>query len=352
MTQSASVTKLSFVRGIGQRLQQSGVIKFASCDDLRYACDKVASVMQTEPVEITGNGTFDFFAPSDAEVTKVAQTLISVSDAVAAQGKTASYPASITLDTPEAAYGDLIRKLASSHMVGDPGNGENNMAAAAAVSNEGAQEAKNRPDGYANVGQGNTNFSEEQASRIGTERPHPDQDVSNGAATNSIVQATKAGSIASILSKLGMPMPEGGPAAAPMAPASTGGPTGATITGSDPNQQNAPENSTSSETIMDNMERPEGYANVGQGATNMRENAEAHIGTEQPHPKQPTDAEGAATNSVIEATKGASLRIIADELMPSLPSHMSAEEKIAAVRYCASLTPALRPHYIRELVGG
>lgn len=327
----ASVTKLSYVRGIGEFLQRNGATQFASPDDLRYMCDKVASdLMATEPYAIQRDGTIHANPLSAQEVQKIAGTLIKASEILKSEGKTASDGTVASLNTPEAAYGDLLRKVAANATLG-MSEQKNDLANAAATTTEGAQEAKKRPEGYAVVGQGNANFSESADKRIGAEQPHPLQEGSAGGGTNSIIAATKSGSIAEALQKLSMPM-------------------GTTITGTDPSQQNKMEESPVGETMMEAQRRPEGYAVVGQGNANIKEPTDARIGTEQPHPDQPSDAEGVSTNSIIEATKAAEVQHVASILMPHLPATMSAEEKIATVQHCATLPLVLRSVYAREVL--
>jgi hypothetical protein len=326
-----SVTKLSYARGIGEFLQRNGAVQFASPDDLRYACDKVAGeLMTTEPFVVRRDGSVHTNQLPADEVQKIAGTLVKMSEYLRSQGKTAADPSAVSLATPAAAYGDLLEKVAAAATVG-MSTQKNDLSSAAAATNEAKQEAQKRPDGYALVGQGNTNFSESSDKRVGQEEPHPGQDVSEGMSSNSIVQATKAGSIKEVLQKLSAPM-------------------GATITGTDPSQQNKMEESPAGETMMEAQERPEGYALVGQGNANIKEPADAQVGTEQPHPKQPSDAEGVSTNSVVEATKSAEAGYIAEILIPHLPTNMSPEAKIATVQHCAGLPPALREHYVREVL--
>jgi hypothetical protein len=295
-----SVTKLSYARGIGEFLQRNGAVQFASPDDLRYACDKVAGeLMTTEPFVVRRDGSVHTNQLPADEVQKIAGTLVKMSEYLRSQGKTAADPSAVSLATPAAAYGDLLEKVAAAATVG-MSTQKNDLSSAAAATNEAKQEAQKRPDGYALVGQGNTNFSESSDKRVGQEEPHPGQDVSEGMSSNSIVQKM--------------------------------------------------EESPAGETMMEAQERPEGYALVGQGNANIKEPADAQVGTEQPHPKQPSDAEGVSTNSVVEATKSAEAGYIAEILIPHLPTNMSPEAKIATVQHCAGLPPALREHYVREVL--
>ena len=85
-------------------------------------------------------------------------------------------------------------------------------------------------------------------------------------------------------------------------------PTGSTITGTRPEQQNAPENATTGEAKLDQMNRPGGdqYANVGEdGVGTQQASGEGAVASEKEHPGTMGPAEG-GTNSAVEAVKGAS----------------------------------------------
>lgn len=59
------------------------------------------------------------------------------------------------------------------------------------VNSEAKMEQQRRPEGYANVGQGNANINETQAANVGEETQHPDQPEHGGSASNSVTQASK-----------------------------------------------------------------------------------------------------------------------------------------------------------------
>ncbi len=331
----SNITKSAYVRGIGQYLQERGAVKFADEEMLRYACDKVASeFLATEPIKLAADGQAYQYDPTFDEVTAVAETLVKMSQYLESQGKTAADASSVRFSTPESAYGDLIRKVAASALIDSGGTPPNTLSDAAASDNIAAIENKRRPQGYANVAPGGANFSEDAASRIGKEQKQVDLDtVANPSTTNSVIKATKAGSVLESLRKLSNTM-------------------GALVTEDDPAQQNKLELSTDNVAQMEAAQRPEGYANVGAGNANIGEVEAARVGVEQPHPKQPVGVEGAATNSVIEATKAAEVQNLANILMPLLPTTMSPEEKIATVQRTAEIQPALREHYVREVLAG
>lgn len=336
-----SPTKRSFARGIGQALQQMGQTKFASTEELRLASDKCAELILTEPIQQDGEGQLFQFTPTPEEMAKTAQQLIGMSDYVAKQGyKVASDPASISLDSPQERFGDLIveaqRKLAAEGgaTVGMTGEREKNQDAnTSAATVEGKQEIGKRPKNYANVGQGNTNFSEPAANRVGQEQPHPGQEGNvDGASSNSVVDATKTSGIRDILSKIAMG-------------------TGSAVTSSDPNLQNTQVNSPQAETVQDQQLRPEEtYANVGQGNANINEPPPVHVGVEVNHPLVETGVQGAGSNSVTEASKAAAyMQDVASKLMPILPATMGSAEKIACVETFCDTNPALKEAYLRDV---
>jgi len=90
----------------------------------------------------------------------------------------------------KAALREEIRKIAGSLIQG--GDKGNTFAQAAKVTEIGALDQKQRPEGYAQVSPGGANFSEPQAARIGLEKKPdvlPGRTVSG---TNSVIDASKA----------------------------------------------------------------------------------------------------------------------------------------------------------------
>lgn len=89
---------------------------------------------------------------------------------------------------------------------------------------------------------------------------------------------------------------------------------------------------------LDLKNRPTGAYHVGQGKTNIGEDAAARIGKEQKHPMAPANTP-AGSNSVIQASKlseeDAFLFLFdkcAEDVLSSLPPSFSDEEKVAAVK--------------------
>ena len=88
-----------------------------------------------------------------------------------------------------AALSEVVQKFAGSLIQG--GDKKNTFEAAAKVTEIGKLDQKNRPEGYAHVGQGNTNFSEPQTARIGLEKKPDVMPHNTPSGTNSVIQASK-----------------------------------------------------------------------------------------------------------------------------------------------------------------
>jgi len=98
-----------------------------------------------------------------------------------------------------AGIANALRKLAMggegggpSTIMGDDPEQQNLMNDSA--NSEAAMDAKRRPEGYANVGQGNANLNETGAANVGEEVDHPDQPSHSGASSSSVTEASKQAS--------------------------------------------------------------------------------------------------------------------------------------------------------------
>lgn len=348
MTQS--VTKKGYARGIGEYLQRTGTIQIPTATLLKRACDEASHLMHSEPA---------YEGVTHEEVIKVGQALVAFSDELRSQGKVASDGhVQVIGHNAQTAVGDLVEKLArdvtaayenaagntSSTVTGkrtDQANLESDS-----VNAEAALDA-HRPEGYAVVGQGNANFSEPAAARVGTEQKHPHAPTGvGGASGNSVTQASKAAAAHGVYGRLAK-LAEGYAGGA--------GPShGTTIVGGDPDQQNLESDAVNAEAAMDLADRPEGYAVVGQGNAGIGDvPAGATTGEESKHPKAPTQPGGATSNSVTEASnKMAGTRFqrhfaeTAREIEPRLPRSMPMQQKVAAVKEAMRL----EPHEVDEFV--
>ena len=320
-----SFSKKTYARGIGEACQRSGIIQYPDGNLLKEACDMFSVHLETDPAVAS---------VPHAEAIKVAQELVLYNDELRAHGKTASAGRPIIGESAHTAFGDLIYKIAEAATSGTGstlgGGGVANQPNT--LTNAASAEAKvlesHRGENYAVVGEGNANFSEPQAARVGTEQPHPMAPQSAG--TNSVEAASKAAALAAKLRK----MAEGA--------------YGSTIVGGDPDQQNTQADSVTGEAAMDASYRPENYAVVGEGNANIDSAPDsAAVGTEEPHPAGPAPiTAGAATNSVIESSKtgaarwNAHFQETAKEVAPYLPEAMPTNQKVAAIKEAMKMEPS------------
>lgn len=338
----SSITKISFARGIAQGLQARGLTQFNHTDAIKVAADTAALSMDFEPA----------FEDATAErVAKIAAEIIEINNGAHAGYKTASqeklaFFSNETLDDDLMAQistgaGHLLDKFAAANQPGTHvGSGpmDNSLAFAATQSNMGAMEQAARPQGYANVGQGNTNFSEEQAARIGKEQPHPGQQphkAPNGG--NSVVNASKQAAVVANLRKLA---------------------GGENQHGASPDMSQS-DNSVHAAAGQSQMgadeaaRRPSAYANVGQGNTNFSEPQSSRVGEEQAHPLAESHG-GAPDNSVTVASKSAAFNAhfnaVAQEIGPALERMgLSIEDRTQTVKHAMQLEPQQVPHFMHKL---
>lgn len=100
---------------------------------------------------------------------------------------------SVNKDFKGASLEEQIAKIASKLVGLHDGKNSNKETKFTAVNELAKLDLQNRPEGYAVVGQGNANFSEPQAARVGTEQPHPAAPKNKAeGGTNSVMQASKA----------------------------------------------------------------------------------------------------------------------------------------------------------------
>lgn len=340
-----SVTKQAYARGIGEYLQRVGALQVPSEPLLKQACDAASYLITTEPA---------YYGVLDDDATKVANALIQFNDDLQRQGKTAADPSAISLGRDvRVAIGDLIEKTAAAVMdsphldlaanttstITGTRTDQGNLLADS-VQAEAKLDA-HRPEGYAVVGQGNTNFSEPQAARVGIEQPHPLAPTGvGGASSNSVMQASKAAAVALRLRKLAM-------GEAP--------PYGSTIVGGDANQGNLNADSYNAEAMMDIADRPENYGLVGQGNAGIQDiPTSAEVGSESVQPNAPTPPGGAPSNSVTQATAKSArwqrhFEETAREIEPRLPSQMPMDQKVAAIKRAMSMEPSEQYVFLEKI---
>ena len=337
----SSITKLAFARGVAQSLQARGLTQFNHTDSIKVAADLAAQQMNFEPA---------FEDATVQEVAKVASLIMQINEGADAGYKTASVEKLAFFDNESVdddilaqiavGAGQDIEKMAAANQPGTAvgmGKMDNSVAFAAQQSQMGKIENAARPAGYANVGQGNANFSEDQASRIGQEQKHPGQQQHRGGNSNSVVAASKTASVLDNLNKLAMGMNQHG--ASPSAAQA------------DNSVHNAAQQSQMGADEAGN--RPAAYANVGQGNANFSEPQSSRVGEEQAHPQAESHG-GAPTNSVVESSKSASFQAhfdsVANEIGPSLQRMgLSMEDRVATVKHAMQIEPQQIPVFMHKL---
>lgn len=343
---SISATKLAYARGVVNYLQQQGVTNFSNPTQMRdaaeYVCTKVAF---EDTFAQDDNGQLFNYAVPTASVSKVAAALIELNNALNARGvKTASTRGAI-IQNEQDAIGDLVYSVKSAMMgtvVVDGDSSQNNSLVNSAQA-EAQLELSRRPVGFANahgrLGSAVPNYP--QAARVGLEMPHPLQQSFAGATSNHMTNnsyapgmgESKTANTLDYLRKLA---------------------EGSAVADGDSSQQNSLSDSTQAEAILEAQRRPTNLYNDGLGSAVAVLPQSMHVGTEMPHPAQPTHA-GAAANEMTAASAGSDSDKVAQQqqvfqsLVRHLPSRMSPEEKIAAAQRIINMPVHQRAAYAQEL---
>ena len=275
-----SIFNRAYARGIAETLMREGHLKVASIEIAEQIADYVGDHILFDPTQKVARD----------HATEVATAILKVA---------MDEGALITGDKPE--------------QQNDPEN------AAAQVGGLGALDQKDRPEGTYVLGQGQTAMD---APMLGKEVVQPAAPANKGeTATNSV---NKAAALRSILNKI----------------AAGEGPL---ITGDKPEQQNTPENAAAQVgglAALDQKDRPEGEYHKGMAKTDLGVPASAQIGEEKAHPNAPANKGETASNSVIEAIKGANAKDLyvqlfeatAKKVASHLPQTMSNNEKVASIK--------------------
>lgn len=301
-----TTTKIAFVRGIAQELQDRGYTAFRDVQTLKQAADMAgAHHLTSEPL---------VHDTSPHELAKIAQTIIYLSDQMEPQFKAASVQeqAFFTVDNFEDDVMDKIASWAGDYLdkvaAGQPVDGSpmmnNTIEQAAHQSGMGKREAERRPSSYADNGRGKTQMA--QGGMLGQEMPHPDQ---QGHA--------KKGSAMEILNKLAMGTNQHG--------ASPSGGQG------DNSIEQAAQQSQMGKNEAER--RPSDYANNGLGKSEIDDVPGSERGTEMPHPH----GESPATKQAAWETH---FRSTYEELSPILNrTNLSMEDQATLVKTAMKVEP-------------
>lgn len=106
-------------------------------------------------------------------------------------GGPANSPSGTNSVNSDASKSAALKKIANKLVGLHDGTDKNKLTDAAKVDTLAQLDHKNRPQGTYLVGQGNANFSEPQAHRVGKEMPHPNGPKNSPSGTNSVIEASK-----------------------------------------------------------------------------------------------------------------------------------------------------------------
>jgi hypothetical protein len=218
------------------------------------------------------------------------------------------------------------------------GDKQNTHAAAAKNDSVAALDLKQRPEGAYHDGVGNTalDTSKGELGHQGAPTVHPSNSPSGG---NSVTaDASKSAALMGLRAQLKQ-------AASTLigvaSPAST---------------KNKETDAAKADSVakLDLKNRPVEAYHVGQGNTNIGEDAAARIGKEQAHPKSPSNSPS-GSNSVMAASKVSAdeaftilFNKCAEDVLSALPLSYSDEQKVAAVKAMMGLDRDGRQAYITE----
>jgi len=365
--------KRSAVRGMAHELVRRNIVTFPSKIAMDEAADAVADAAPMP--EMAGEQ-----GHSPEEVAAIAQKLISIGQALQAEAGIGQHPGAppdappLPMDgappeameaakaaaylVKEAAYtdvGDLAATAALACMekaaeeqekVANPqgalmqgGDKQNTPAAAAAYDSVAALDQKQRPQGKYLEGVGNTTLdtAKGDVGHLGAPTVHPTNSPGGG---NSLTHGVdKAAALQNLRAQLKQ-------AASTLIGVAAPGST-----------KNTEEDAAKTDSVaaLDLKNRPTHAYHVGQGNTNINEDAAAHVGKEQVHPHAPSNSPS-GTNSAIAASKLSADQAYAilfdktaEDVGPYLPPTYSDEQKVAAVKAMMGLDHAGRQALITEL---
>lgn len=364
-----SLFKRAAVRGMAHELVRRNVITFPSKRAMEEAADAVADASPMPEMAPEGEGH------SPEQVAEIAQKLIDVGHALMAQAGIGPHPGAPAGAPPlpvegappeaaaaakEAAYlmkeaaftsvedlasqaaVSVMEKTAAETKVANPkgalmhgGDAQNTPGEAAKNDSVAALDQKQRPAGAHHTGVGKTELetSKGELGHQGAATVTPSNSPSGTNSVNS--DAHKAAGL-----KLREAIKQSASTLIGVAsPSAT---------------KNKEHDAAKSDSVaaLDLKNRPDGAYHVGQGNTNIGEDAAARVGKEQAHPKAPSNSPS-GTNSVIQASKLSEEDLYlalfdkcAADVGPYLPPSFSDVEKVAAIKDMIGLDRTGRQAYI------
>lgn len=362
----------SYVRGVTKALVDCGAIKLAEYKAAELADAVAAQIPPEAQAELAGEVPPEATAEIASTLMDLAQNLEaaaqSAGDAAVAAGgggapaPEAAPPAPEKKEEPEEKEEEKkeaslkraaqylrqkfsMRKKAEGTgplATGDKAEQQNTLAASAPVTPEGAMENQMRPEGYAQVPVGTTNFVPPPSAVVGAEKlrePGSIGQVGEPGTNEPIQMSQKAGSLRNMIKSALRKQAEG---------------SGPAVTGDKPEQQNTLSASgpVTAEGAMEREQRPEGYAQVAVGESPNMNNAAAAgaIGKEQVREPGSIGQVGEpGTNEAIEQSKVseekaylAQFKAMSAKYAHCLPFWMKEQEKVASIQYLMALPPSQR----------
>lgn len=330
--------KRAAARGVAHELVLQKLAAFPSKEAMDEAADAVADAHEAMP-EVSEEG-----GHSPEHLAEVANKLMEISHALMEQAgahgeKGASEISKFAASTD---YADVaaasavecmdkaaaeVKQAGGLIMGGDKGNDETQAAHHGEVAK---LDLKNRPVGYAHEGMGKTKM-ETMSGHVGDLKVHDKKPGESPSGSNSLTQDAHKAAAYKIANKL-VGLHNG-------------------------KNENSPAEAAKYDTVgkLDLKNRPVGAYHVGQGNANIKEDAAARIGKEQPHPNGPSNSPS-GSNSVVEASKVSEedafltlFKKTASDVGPYLPPVMSQDEKVAAITRMIGYDHDQRQGYLNEL---
>jgi hypothetical protein len=355
--------KRAAVRGVAHELIRQGVVAFPSKEAADAAADEVADKMPEQAGPQGPGAGPEVSGPqghSPEEVAAVAQKLIEIAQALMAQAGAGGPPAAAAAkmgaetlyksasEVDADTYGEVASKVAVELMEkasaeakqagaliegGDKGN---KPAQAAKTHEIAALDEKQRPQGTYQVPTGDSSLKTMQG-HIGSLEKHDKQPKESPSGGNSLTEDPGKKASEALYSEVRKI-------------------AGALIKGGDKGNTFDQAAKTTEVGALDKKQRPEEYAHVGQGNANFSEPQAARVGLEKKPDVTPSRTVS-GSNSVIEASKAASYSAeflalfnkCAAEVVPQLPTNLSDEQKVAAVRHMMGMDEGERAEYITSV---
>lgn len=336
---SSPLFKRAFVRGLNAELIRQGAVVYPSKVAADASADYVADqsgmpdpYLQGGDLDMKTAGVLCEYLIKAAEY-QCQQAGNSYNPAVT---KTAQESTPVAVATNDA--WDLMQKAAAeTGSLVEGGKAPNTEGAASKDNAEAALDMKNRPQGYAHLGEkGVGKYEDPSEGTVGHTAKHP---VAPGATGNDTNSLNKGASLADIVRRVGT---------------KTAGGTGTLVTGGTQPNTLAAAAQHESLAALELKNRPEGYAHRGEAAVGTTEfgiPSGSVVGREQPHPHKP-HATASGSNSLIAQTKNAFDQLFAktaEQVVPYLPENMDDQIKVSHVRAMLGLETSERADYLGNL---